>query len=97
MNDDTLTADKLKKDATKKLSTKEYKAELARQQGKLVKLQYWVKEKGLRVIVVFEGRAAAGKGGVIKRLTERVSPRTFRVVALPAPCEREKTQLYMQR
>ena len=89
--------DRAKKDATKKLSTKEYEAELARLQGELVKLQYWVKEKGLRVIVVFEGRDAAGKGGVIKRLTERVSPRTFRVVALPAPSEREKTQLYMQR
>jgi len=91
------TEDRAKKDATKKLSSKEYEAELARLQGELVKLQYWVKEKGLRVIVVFEGRDAAGKGGVIKRLTERVSPRTFRVVALPAPSEREKTQLYMQR
>jgi polyphosphate kinase 2 len=89
--------DRAKKDATKKLPKKEYEAELARLQGELVKLQYWVKEKGLRVIVVFEGRAAAGQGGVIKRLTERVSPRTFRVVALPAPTEREKTQLYMQR
>ena len=93
----TKIEDRAKKDATKKLSTKEYEAELARLQGKLVKLQYWVKEKGLRVIVVFEGRDAAGKGGVIKRLTERLSPRTFRVVALPAPSEREKTQLYMQR
>jgi len=89
--------DRAKKDATKKLATKEYEAELARLQGELVKLQYWVKEKGQRVIVVFEGRDAAGKGGVIKRLTERLSPRTFRVVALPAPSEREKTQLYMQR
>jgi len=89
--------DRAKKDATKKLPKKEYEAELARLQGELVKLQYWVKEKGLRVIVVFEGRDAAGKGGVIKRLTERVSPRTFRVVALPAPSEREQTQLYMQR
>jgi polyphosphate kinase 2 (PPK2 family) len=89
--------DRAKKDATKKLATKEYEAELARLQGELVKLQYWVKEKGQRVVVVFEGRDAAGKGGVIKRLTERLSPRTFRVVALPAPSEREKTQLYMQR
>jgi len=80
-----------------KLSTKEYEARLAELQGELVKLQYWVKEKGLRVVVVFEGRDAAGKGGVIKRITERVSPRTFRVVALPAPSERETTQLYMQR
>jgi len=80
-----------------KLSKQEYEAELERLQGELVKLQYWVKEKGLRVIVVFEGRDAAGKGGVIKRITERVSPRSFRVVALPAPTEREKTQMYIQR
>ena len=86
-----------KDDNKNKLSTKEYESELAQLQGELVKLQYWVKEKGLRVIVVFEGRDAAGKGGVIKRITERVSPRTFRVVALPAPSEREKSQLYMQR
>ena len=63
----------------------------------LVKLQFWVQKKGLRVIVVFEGRDAAGKGGVIKRITERVSPRVFRVVALPAPTDREKSQLYLQR
>jgi polyphosphate kinase 2 len=80
-----------------KLSTKYYEKELAKLQGELVKLQYWVQRKGLRVIVVFEGRDAAGKGGVIKRITERVSPRVFRVVALPAPTEREKTQLYFQR
>ncbi len=80
-----------------KLSNKKFNAELERLQGELVKLQYWVKEKGLRVIVVFEGRDAAGKGGIIKRITERVSPRVFRVVALPTPSEREKTQLYMQR
>jgi polyphosphate kinase 2 len=90
-------SDKTKKDASKKMSNKEYEKELARLQAELVKLQYWVKEKGLRVIVVFEGRDAAGKGGVIKRITERVSPRVFRVAALPAPSEREKTQLYMQR
>jgi polyphosphate kinase 2 len=81
----------------RKLSNKEFNAELERLQGELVKLQYWVKEKGLRVIVVFEGRDAAGKGGIIKRITERVSPRVFRVVALPTPSEREKTQMYMQR
>jgi polyphosphate kinase len=81
----------------RKLSNKEFNAELERLQGELVKLQYWVKEKGLRIIVVFEGRDAAGKGGVIKRITERVSPRVFRVVALPTPSEREKTQVYMQR
>ena len=80
-----------------KLSKQEYEAELERLQGELVKLQYWVKKKGLRVVVVFEGRDAAGKGGVIKRITERLSPRTFRVVALPAPTERQKSQLYIQR
>jgi polyphosphate kinase 2 (PPK2 family) len=80
-----------------KLSTKCYEKELARLHGELVKLQYWVQREGLRVIVVFEGRDAAGKGGVIKRITERVSPRVFRVVALPTPSEREKTQLYFQR
>jgi polyphosphate kinase 2 len=80
-----------------KLSNKEFNKELERLQGELVKLQYWVKQKGLRVIVVFEGRDAAGKGGIIKRITERVSPRVFRVVALPTPSEREKTQVYMQR
>jgi polyphosphate kinase 2 len=80
-----------------KLSNKEYEAELFKLHAELVKLQYWVQEKGLRIIVVFEGRDAAGKGGVIKRLTERVSPRVFRVVALPAPTEREKTQWYPQR
>jgi len=80
-----------------KLSRKEYESELEKLQGELVKLQYWVKEKGLRVVIVFEGRDAAGKGGVIKRITERVSPRTFRIVALPVPTEREKSQLYIQR
>jgi polyphosphate kinase 2 len=82
---------------SRKLSNKEFNAELKRLQGELVKLQYWVKEKGLRIIVVFEGRDAAGKGGIIKRITERVSPRVFRVVALPTPSEREKTQMYIQR
>jgi polyphosphate kinase 2 len=80
-----------------KLSRKEYEAELARLQGELVKLQFWVKEKGKRIIIIFEGRDAAGKGGAIKRITERVSPRTFRVVALPAPTDREKSQMYIQR
>jgi polyphosphate kinase 2 len=80
-----------------KLPTKEYEAELFKLHAELVKLQYWVKEKGLKIIVVFEGRDAAGKGGVIKRITERVSPRVFRVVALPAPSEREKTEWYPQR
>jgi polyphosphate kinase 2 len=81
----------------KKRSNFDYEEEMERLQGELVKLQDWVKEKGLKIIVVFEGRDAAGKGGVIKRLTERVSPRVFRVVALPAPTEREKTQIYVQR
>lgn len=80
-----------------KLSTKEYERELARLQAELVKLQLWVRKKGIRIIVVFEGRDAAGKGGVIKRIIERVSPRVFRVAALPTPTEREKTQMYAQR
>src|SRR5210317_1384206 len=80
-----------------KISDKVYEKELERLHGELVKLQLWVREKGLKVIVVFEGRDAAGKGGLIKRLTERVSPRVFRVVALPAPTDREKTQMYVQR
>ena len=81
----------------KKLGTKDYLKELTRLQGKLCALQEWVKEKGLRVIVIFEGRDAAGKGGTIKALTERVSPRVFRLVALPAPSDREKSQMYLQR
>jgi polyphosphate kinase 2 len=80
-----------------KLDRKLYEKELARLQAELVKLQFWLKESGERVVVVFEGRDAAGKGGVIKRITERVSPRVFRTVALPAPSEREKTQLHGQR
>ena len=81
----------------KKISTKDYEAEIFRLHAELVKLQLWVRKKGVRAVVVFEGRDAAGKGGVIKRITERVSPRVFRVVALPAPSEREKSQMYMQR
>ena len=80
-----------------KLSNKDYEKELERLQVELVKLQLWTKATGARAIVVFEGRDAAGKGGVIKRITERVSPRVFRVVALPAPTDREKTQIYLQR
>jgi polyphosphate kinase 2 len=76
---------------------KEYEKELRRLQVDLCKLQEWVKYKGLRIIIVFEGRDAAGKGGTIKALTERVSPRVFRVAALPAPSDREKTQMYIQR
>ncbi len=81
----------------KKMSRQEFDKRLEELQVELCRLQTWVVEKGLRVAVVFEGRDAAGKGGVIKRITERVSPRVFRVVALPAPTERQKTQLYMQR
>ena len=80
-----------------KLSAKEYERQLARLHGELVKLQLWVQAKGLKVVVVFEGRDGAGKGGVIKAITERVSPRVYRVVALPAPTEREKSQMYIQR
>jgi polyphosphate kinase len=80
-----------------KLTRKEFESALEKLERELVKLQLWVQKKGLRVIVVFEGRDAAGKGGVIKRIAERVSPRVFRVVALPAPSEREKSQLYLQR
>ncbi len=80
-----------------KMKSKEYDKELRKLQQELCKLQEWVKYKGLRVVVVFEGRDAAGKGGTIRAITERVSPRVFRVVALPAPSDREKTQMYFQR
>src|SRR5262249_50590513 len=80
-----------------KLGRKAYEKELKRLHIELVKLQDWVKHKGLKVCIVFEGRDGAGKGGTIKALTERVSPRVFRVVALPAPTEREKSQMYVQR
>jgi polyphosphate kinase 2 len=84
-------------EASASLSKKDYERELYKLQVELVKLQEWVKKTGAKIIVIFEGRDAAGKGGVIKRITERVSPRVFRLVALPAPTEREKTQMYMQR
>jgi polyphosphate kinase 2 len=80
-----------------KLKRKEYDKELARLHVELVKLQEWVKRKGLKICILFEGRDGAGKGGTIKAITERVSPRTFRVFALPAPTEREKSQMYVQR
>jgi polyphosphate kinase 2 len=80
-----------------KMKNKEYEEHLKKLHGELVKLQLWAQHEGLRVIIVFEGRDAAGKGGAIKAITERVSPRVFRVVALPSPTEREKTQLYLQR
>lgn len=80
-----------------KMKSKEYEKELYKLQVELCKLQDWVVEKKLKVIIVFEGRDGAGKGGTIKALTEKVSPRVFRVLALPAPTEREKTQIYLQR
>ena len=92
-----MVKDKKNKTKSRRMSRQAFDRELAKLQIELCKLQSWVKEKGLRVVVLFEGRDAAGKGGVIKRITERVSPRVFRVVALPAPSEREKTQVYMQR
>jgi polyphosphate kinase len=83
--------------AKSKLKRKEYEEQIAEFHAELVKLQLWVKRTGARIVVLFEGRDAAGKGGVIKRITERVSPRVFRVVALPAPSERERSQIYFQR
>jgi polyphosphate kinase 2 len=85
------------RDKQPKLSKKKYEKELRKLQGELCTLQEWIKQKGLRVIIVFEGRDGAGKGGTIRAITERVSPRVFRVVALPAPSDREKSQMYMQR
>src|SRR5271163_2867433 len=90
-------ADKDEPEAKGKLKGKEYERELARLHVEFVKLQQWVLHKGLRVCIVFEGRDGAGKGGTIKAITERVSPRIFRVVALSAPIEREKSQMYAQR
>jgi polyphosphate kinase 2 len=80
-----------------KLKRKEYEQELRRLHAELVKLQQWIVHKGLKICIVFEGRDGAGKGGSIKAITDRVSPRVFRVVALPAPTERQKSQMYLQR
>jgi len=80
-----------------KLKRRQYEKELRRLQTELCRLQDWVKHTGMRVVVVFEGRDGAGKGGTIRAITERVSPRIFRVIALPAPSDREKSQMYMQR
>jgi polyphosphate kinase 2 len=80
-----------------KLSTKQYTKELRKLHAELCTLQEWVKAKGARIVIIFEGRDGAGKGGTIKAITERVSPRVFRLVALPAPSDREKSQMYMQR
>ena len=94
MNDDS---DKKKIKALKKELNQAYEKELARLQLELIKLQEWIKHKGLKVVVIFEGRDAAGKGGTIKRITQSLNPRICSVVALPAPTEREKTQWYFQR
>ncbi len=83
--------------APRKMKRKAYEFELERLQGELVAMQEWVKSSGAKIIIVFEGRDTAGKGGTIKRIVERVSPRVFRVVALPAPTEREQSQMYVQR
>ncbi len=91
------TAKRGAKAQDKELSTKDYDKELKKLHVELVKLQQWVVHKGLKVCIVFEGRDGAGKGGTIKAITERVSPRVFRVIALPAPTEREKSQMYAQR
>ena len=84
-------------DTDKKLKRKDYDKRLEKMHGELVKLQQWVVHKGLKVCIIFEGRDGAGKGGAIKAITERVSPRIYRVIALPAPTEREKSQMYIQR
>jgi polyphosphate kinase len=86
-----------KKSTNNKMKRKDYEKELHKLQVQLCYLQDWVKSQGAKIIIVFEGRDAAGKSGTIKALTERVSPRVFRVVALPAPSDREKTQMFMQR
>lgn len=86
-----------KKVSEKKKARERYARKIVALQTELAHLQSWVKQSGARIVIVFEGRDAAGKGGVIKRLTERVSPRVFRVVALPSPTDREKSQIYMQR
>ncbi|HTL57723.1 MAG TPA: polyphosphate kinase 2 [Candidatus Limnocylindrales bacterium] len=86
-----------KPESNGKMTTKKYTKQLRKLQGELCKLQEWIKHKRLRVIIIFEGRDAAGKGGTIKAITERVSPRVFRLVALPAPSDREKSQMYIQR
>ena len=93
MNKETKSSDGKKK----KLKAKQYEKELRKLQAELCRLQEWVKHKRLRVLIVFEGRDGAGKGGTIRAITERVSPRVFRQVALPAPSDREKSQMYIQR
>src|SRR6187397_1063602 len=90
-------AEKTSKKDKKKAKKKFYEKELRRLQAELCHLQAWVKHKGLRIILLFEGRDGAGKGGTIRAITERVSPRVFRIVALPTPSDREKSQMYLQR
>src|SRR6201999_2904145 len=97
MSDPRSTIKPERGDSNGELKRKEYERELARLHVELVKLQQWAVHKGLKICVLFEGRDGAGKGGTIKAITERVSPRVFRVVALPAPTEREKSQMYLQR
>jgi polyphosphate kinase 2 len=92
-----MATEKVTPEEKRELKRKPYEKRLRKLQARLCRLQDWVKHEGLRVIVIFEGRDAAGKGGTIRALTARVSPRVFRVVALPAPTEREKTQMYIQR
>ena len=89
--------EKTEKSKRKKIKNNFYESELSKLQIELVKMQEWIRHKGMRVVVLFEGRDAAGKGGSIKRITQSLSPRVCRVVALPAPTEREKTQWYFQR
>jgi len=96
-NESLLMAREKNNNGEKRLKRKRYEKELRRLQAELCKLQDWVKYKGLRIMVVFEGRDAAGKGGTIRAITERVSPRVFRLVALPAPSNRERSQMYIQR
>src|SRR5690242_1757873 len=84
------------RDRDEDMSNKQYLKELKKLQGELVKLQLWTKHTGAKIVVLFEGRDAAGKGGVIKAITERTSPRVFRIAALPAPTERQRSQMYIQ-
>src|SRR5688572_31855347 len=90
-------ADDERYNAKGRLRSSVYEAEMERLQEQLVLLQYWIQSQGLKVLVIFEGRGSAGKGGVIQRITERTSPRTVRIVALPKPTDRERTQWYFQR
>src|ERR1700709_2540200 len=96
-NREALDEAKAKDAPPETMRRKVYESELHKLQVRLCKLREWVKEKGLRVVIVFEGRDAAGKGGTIKALTEKVSPRVFRICALPAPSDRQKSQLFLQR